>query len=375
MDARETPAPNPVGVTSGAADPIALWVVPVADLGGVARHVLDVTTSGVPGWRVVVLCPAGPLADALRAAGRPVIAEPFGPDAGLRASLSTLRHAQLALRPRVVHSHLSYADVVAAIAKPTRGAAALVSTEHGIARDDAVYHGSRARARAKAALHAARMPRFDALIAVSGATRDAMIAKWHPRPPVRVIHNGIDRPAHLHRREHGPANGSAIAVSSISRLAPEKRIDDLLDAFALLRARHPGATLDIAGSGPLEQALRRRVEVEGWAASVRFHGHIAPQPLLARTDVLAQLSVWENLSYSLLDALVAGVGVVAAPVGGNLELLPPQCLVDPADPAGVASALESQARDIDARPSLPDGWPTVAEMAAEIGAVYESVAA
>ena len=40
-------------------DRIALWCVPVADLGGVARHVLDAARVGIPGWRLVVLCPEG----------------------------------------------------------------------------------------------------------------------------------------------------------------------------------------------------------------------------------------------------------------------------------------------------------------------------
>lgn len=43
------------GVPGGA--PTALWVVPVADLGGVARHVLDVAAVGLPRTRLVVLCP------------------------------------------------------------------------------------------------------------------------------------------------------------------------------------------------------------------------------------------------------------------------------------------------------------------------------
>ena len=43
----------------------ALWVVPVSDLAGVARHVLDVAGAGLPGWRLTVLAPPGPLPDRL----------------------------------------------------------------------------------------------------------------------------------------------------------------------------------------------------------------------------------------------------------------------------------------------------------------------
>ncbi|MDN5821316.1 MAG: glycosyltransferase family 1 protein, partial [Brachybacterium sp.] len=38
---------------------LVLWCVPVADLGGVARHVLDALRHGITGWRIVVLCPEG----------------------------------------------------------------------------------------------------------------------------------------------------------------------------------------------------------------------------------------------------------------------------------------------------------------------------
>ena len=69
-----------------AAPPTALWVVPVSDLAGVARHVLDVARSGIPGWRLVVLTPPGDLPAQLLKAGAAVLERPFGPDHGLRAS-------------------------------------------------------------------------------------------------------------------------------------------------------------------------------------------------------------------------------------------------------------------------------------------------
>ena len=59
--------------------PIALWVVPVAEIGGVARHVLDVARTGLPRTRMMVLCPPGALAEELTQLGVPVRAESFGP--------------------------------------------------------------------------------------------------------------------------------------------------------------------------------------------------------------------------------------------------------------------------------------------------------
>jgi glycosyltransferase involved in cell wall biosynthesis len=371
--------------------PTALWVVPVSDLAGVARHVLDVARAGLPGWRLVFLTPAGDLPDALRDAGAAVLVEPFGPDHGTRASVASLRHAVRTLRPAVVHSHLSHADIVAAMAvgRGTR----LVTTEHGIARDDLVYHRSAAKARLMAAVHRARLRRFDAVIAVSRATADAMAEKWHPRQRVVVIPNGVDpvvsrlaplapqpprgeplvpQPPRGEPLAPQPPRAGGLLVLSLSRLSPEKRLPLLLDGFAALHREHPEARLTIAGTGEEEAALRTYVDRLGLGDVVRMPGFVDPDAAMAEHDVVAMLSVWENCSYALLDAAARGLGVVASDVGGNPEQLPAQCLVDAGDPTAVAAALATQGLDLGSRPGL-DGWPTVAEMCARIGAVYDGL--
>ena len=348
--------------------PTALWVVPVGEVGGVGRHVLDVADIGVPGHRLVVQCPPGPLADRLRAGGAAVVTAPVGPGYGIRASVGAVRHLVGTLRPAITHSHLSWADVVAATAVvglPT----SLVTTEHGIADDDLVYHGTRVRARLKAVAHTARLRRADAVIAVAEATAVTLRAKWHPArsTPVRVIRNGVDRPAATPRRSPG------LHVVSIARLSPEKRIDHVLRAFALLHAEHPGSRLTVAGNGPEAAALSDLACDLGLADAVAFVGHVDPVPLLQSADVLAQLSVWENCSYSILDALAHGVGVVATPVGGNPEMLPAAALVAHDDHAAVAHAVGAQGLRPADRPSLRPEWPDRAAMCVAIGEVYDGV--
>lgn len=347
------------------AEPIALWVVPVPELGGVARHVLDATRVGIPGWRIVTLAPEGALASELRALGRPVLTGPFGPDAGLRASLRTLRRTVARLRPGVVHTHLSYADIVAAVAfglAPDSRRPVLVSTEHGIAPDDRLYNPSRLRGALMRRAHGLRCRTFDHLIAVCESTRDVMKAKWGVGSGVTVIRNGVD-PARI-------ASTPGLRIASISRLAPEKGIDRLLAGFALVARRHPDAHLTIAGEGPLEGELRAQAAALGLAERVSFPGHVDAGALLAATDVVAQLSHWENCSYTLLDACAAGVGVVATPVGGNPEILPATSLCPDASPERLADLIVDQGTRPELRPGLADGWPTVAAMASRIGDVY-----
>ncbi len=409
----------------------ALWVVPVSDLGGVARHVVDVFRYAAPppdrpaqipsqpaepapaqaapnepplsqpsGWRFVLLCPPGPLAEAVAAVGGQVHTAQFGPQAGLRSSLISLRSAIRRWHPDLVHTHLAYADIAAALATP-RGIP-LVSTEHGIADDDRVYHSSGVLLRMMGDVHRLRLARVrasgGALIAVSEATAAAMRRKWHPRLPIEVIHNGVDRLSSRPERPQSPAQQSpaqqsptqqspaqqgdaaaqprgipgGLRVASIARLAPEKRLDALLEAFAVLRREHPTATLTLAGTGPQERQLRDHVARLGLADAVQLPGHVDAAALLAHTDVVAQLSVWENCSYTLLDAVVAGVGVVATAVGGNPEILPERCLVEPDDPKVVAGAIARQALPAD-RPALAPGWPTVADMRRSVLACYQGV--
>ncbi|NPD03922.1 glycosyltransferase family 4 protein [Nocardioides sp. zg-1308] len=347
--------------------PTALWVVPVSDLAGVARHVLDVARIGIPGWRLTVVAPPGALPARLREVGASVVEAPFGPDHGLRSSVAALRDVVRRERPAVVHSHLSYADIVVALAAGRRPR--LVTTEHGIARDDVVYHHSTAKARVMATAHAARLRRFDAAIAVSAATADAMREKWRPRVPVTVVPNGVDR---VDAALAAPRPG--LRVLSLARLAPEKRLAALLDGFAELRASHQEATLTLAGTGPEEPALRARVEALGLADAVDMPGFVDPDAAMADHDVLAMLSVWENCSYALLDAAVRGMGVVASDVGGNPEILPRTSLVEADDARAVATSLAVQGQDLDARPRLT-GWPTVADMCERIAEAYASTGA
>lgn len=357
------------------APPTALWAIPVGELGGVARHVLDVARVGLPGWRLVVLAPEGPLADRLRTLGTAVVTGPFGPAAGAVASARTLHATVRTLRPTVVHSHLSYADVIAAAVLAFQPSVKLVTTEHGIAADDLVYHGSKIKARIKALLHAVRLKRADAIIAVSRATRDAMVAKWRPVKRVTVIPNGVDVEAvresvdslRTGKLEGGPR------ILSLSRLSAEKRIPDLMRAFALLQGGHPTAKLTVAGEGPLRGELEQLAGRLGIDSSVEFPGFIDAAKAMANADVLVQLSVWENCSYTLLDAVSAGLGVVVTPVGGNPEIVGTANLVEADHHQAIASSVVEQWQHPSSRPNIPEQWPSLVKMAQETAAVYATL--
>lgn len=358
--------------------PCVLWYVPVGEIGGVARHVLDVARNGIPGHRLVVACPDGPLAQQLRETGTDVRTAAISTADGARTAVPALRRVIREVRPTILHSHLAFADFVAAAARTgIRGAGAPVrhvSTEHGISGIRGLYQTGRAQALVKSTLHRARLLRTERVIAVSESTRDQVIAQWGGARRITVIRNGVDAP------QPAPEIRAGMRVLSLSRLAPEKNIDHLLRAFVLVRDQEPEATLTVAGTGPEEARLRDVAAELGLESSVTFPGHVESDPALRNHDVVAQLSTWENLSYTLLDAVEYGLGVVATDVGGNREIVPGNCLVDATDHRQVARAILSQGRDVDARPrATRDGDKTapwsIADMCDAIAQVYSEVKA
>lgn len=331
----------------------ALWYTPVGETGGVSRHVLDVARTGLPAWRLVVLCPEGPLARELRARGTAVLTGPVGAADGPRAAIPAVRRVLRRLGPDVLHTHLAFADLVGtAAAVGVRSGRGLrvrhVSTEHGIAGVRGLYQATALEARVKRAAHRARLRRTDRVIAVSESTREQVRAQWGHGTPVTVIRNAVERPAAPPSGRDRPEGG--LRVLSLARLAPEKRIDRLLEAFALVHAEHPAARLTIAGEGPSSASLRSRARDLGLDGAIAWPGHVDAAAAMGSHDVVVQLSAWENLSYTLLDAVAHGLGVVASDVGGNAEIVPSRCLVDPADARAVARAITAQGTTPGVRP-------------------------
>lgn len=317
----------------------ALWVVPVPEFGGVARHVVDVARAGLPGYELYVLAPTGALTRELTELGIKVLADDgFGTDAGFKSSFRALDRAIDQVKPDVVHAHLAYADIVAAAVVNSRKVRKLknrdlwvpqlATSEHGIADNGSVYNSNRVRALVMKALHFTRLQATDTKIAVSASTAEQMKIQWGARN-VHVVKNGVDVEA---TRKAVSAvkvdSGSAgPRILSLSRLSEEKGLDILIDAFALFKQSNPEAELEIAGKGDLLAQLQSQVSQLGLEGSVSFPGFVNPTQAMGRNDMIVQLSVWENLSYTLLDAKAAGLKVVATDVGGNSEIVSTEELV------------------------------------------------
>lgn len=261
-----------------------------------------------------------------------------------------------ALRPDVTHTHLKHADLVGGVVSRLL-AIPVVSTLHLI--EDA----PRGLDRVKRGLAAAARTRVAArTITVSDAQRRWYLATFDVDPSrVITIHNGARRVSavpseervRLRARLGLPERGAVAAMVAIMR--PGKGHDDLLAALQLV-PRDVDLRVVLAGDGPLRGELERRARAAGLVPSrVVFAGFVDDVAgLLAASDVVVQPSHFDALPTALIQALAAGLPVVATDVGGIPEIITPEVgvLVPPGDVQALAGALVDVAADSGLRQSL-----------------------
>jgi glycosyltransferase involved in cell wall biosynthesis len=112
---------------------------------------------------------------------------------------------------------------------------------------------------------------------------------------------------------------SGLRLLAVSRLAPEKGVDLLLEAFAGVLRRFPSADLRIAGDGSCRPALERQCKHLGIEQRVKFLGNVAEPASLFRCATLFVLSSREEaMPNALLEAAAAGLPIVATPASPGL---------------------------------------------------------
>ena len=191
------------------------------------------------------------------------------------------------------------------------------------------------------------------IIAVSESVRRYLLDREDlADSKVEMIPNGIDAemfvPAGKEERRHakdalGLAEGSFV-IGGVGRLVPQKNFSLFLEAAASIAPRYSDVIFVIAGSGPLETALRKQTHRLGISERVRFLGHVADRTLLYHAlDALVMPSDFEGTPMTLLEAMASGLPVVASTVDGIAEVCTQgvdALLVSRRDPVGFVSAME-----------------------------------
>jgi len=151
----------------------------------------------------------------------------------------------------------------------------------------------------------------------------------------------------------GRGRASEIILGSAGRLIELKGIELLLRAAAILRREFPDLRIEIAGAGPQREKLEQAAAQLGLEGRVSFLGWVDDlNSVLSRWDVFVMPSLEEGLGIGALEAMAAGLPVVASSVGGIPELIEDGktgWLVPPADLEALASCLRSVLRNSEQR--------------------------
>ncbi len=250
--------------------------------------------------------------------------------------LLLLRVARTA-RADIVHTHLVHADLYGGLAAKLRGAR-LVSTKHN---DDPFRTGS-FRYVERGLLRLA-----DRVIAITDALREFTIERVGVAPSkVETIHYGLDDlPAAWGVNPPDDVPPHTRVLLAVARLTRQKGIDVAIDALPLL----PDDTvLVVLGEGPERASLEAQAESLGVGKRVFLPGRVPDVAAwLARASVLVHPARWEGFGLGVLEAMLAGLPVVASNVSSLPELVvdgETGVLVRADDPAalalGVATTLE-----------------------------------
>ena len=365
--------------------------------GGVPEHVRQLTAGLLErGFEITV---AGPL-DAsprawLEAHGVRYVVLPrlVGDMLALRDDAPTFRAiVELLRRERfdLVHTHQQKAGLLGRLAAVPARTPALYTPNSLTHRFMFVRPYPRARSRYLKTLWMERAlgPLTTAFIAVSEEERDGAVRDRIIRPSrVHVIRNGVDFddsiPADrrlLDFRGDGPLLGFLAALRS------QKGLPTLLDALEILARRGEAPRFAIVGTGPEEPAVRARVlggPLRESTLLLPFEGRV--EPYLRAFDAFVLPSYWEGLPLAVLEAMAAGVPVVASAIGGTPEAVThgeSGFLVGVGDATELATRMAEMAAQPDLRARMGAAgrarWEAefrVERMVDETAALYERVVA
>jgi glycosyltransferase involved in cell wall biosynthesis len=365
--------------------------------GGVPEHVHQLTVGLMErGFDITVAGPPDAASrSSLEARGVRYVALPdfVGDMLALRKDAPTFRAIVEVLRAErfdLVHTHQQKAGLLGRLAAPLARTSAIYTPHSLTHRFMFVRPYPRARSRYLKTLWMERAlgPLTAAFIAVSEEERDGAVDDRIIRADrVRVIRNGVEfddsipaDPRLLEFRGEGPLLGFLAALRN------QKGLPTLLDALEILARRGEPPRFAIVGSGPEERDVRGRVlesPLRSRTLLLPFEGPV--EPYLRAFDAFVLPSYWEGLPLAVLEAMAAGLPVVASAIGGTPEAVADGetgLLVPVGDASALAERMSQIAADADLRARMGAAGRTrweeefrVERMVEETAALYERVVA
>jgi glycosyltransferase involved in cell wall biosynthesis len=293
--------------------------------------------------------PASPLPADLRAAGARVVTFSFPK---LFNPIAFLKLTRFLRRERfdLMQGYLTYSNILGSLAGRLSGTPFIGSFRN------AGYDPARIRAR-RATLASYCLRHFaNGIIANGYAVAEFGHQQVGEQIPIDVLPNAVDvnvipqlsQQERLTLRRELIGDADRVLILSVGRLTPQKGFDHLLQAFARVYEKHPNAALVIAGTGRLLDALNAQIHALGLDGYAELLGQRDDVPrLLAVADVYVNSSLLEGTPVSVLEAMAAGLPIVATSVGDTPYLLDSASgiLVPPAQPDALAEALTGLLQD------------------------------
>ena len=297
---------------------IAYLVTRADPIGGAQIHVRDLTIAMREQGHepAVITGGSGPFTDALKAEGIPTfslqhLVAPIRPVEEFRA-FGEIRAVLRELRPDLLSTHSSKAGILGRLAGRSLRIP-VIFTAHGWAFTPGVPSGP------------ATIYRFVERLAAPLASRIVTVSEFDRR---LALEYGITRPEHIVTVHNGmpdipPAlradpGRTPVRLVMVARFELQKDQRTLVRALAELR-QYPWE-LDLIGDGPLIPEITALCAELGLSERVRFWGQVLDvETRLAEAQVFFLMSNWEGFPRSILEAMRAGLPVVASSVGGIEE--------------------------------------------------------
>jgi glycosyltransferase involved in cell wall biosynthesis len=301
-----------------------LHIIPTLVRGGAEKQ-LTLLAAGLPrdefDVHVAVLTRTGPLEVKLHEARIPteIIGKRWKVDP---FSFWRLRRHIKHLRPQIVHTWLFAANAYGRQAALAAGVPQIVAGERCVDPWKSPLQLSIDRVLAK---------RTDRIVTNSTGVKEFYVGRGLPDDKFVVIPNGIAPPVitePLSRDELLEQLGlppKARLIGAVGRLWPQKRVKDLIWAADLLKSTRDDTYLLIVGDGPQRWRLERYREQNEITDRVHFLGERPDVPrLMSHFDVLWLASEYEGQSNAIMEAMAAGVPVIATDIPGNRDLVVPE---------------------------------------------------
>jgi len=180
---------------------------------------------------------------------------------------------------------------------------------------------------------------------------------------VVVIPNGVDVEKFTPAARSTARSARPITIGALANLRPEKGLEDLVEAAAVVLRARPDVRFVLWGEGPMRASLERLITRLQLVGRVELPGPTAtPEAALRALDIFVLPSHSEASSNALLEAMATGLPIVATRVGGTARLVEHQrtgLLVPPKDPAALAQAIRRLLDD----PGLSDRFRAEARAA------------